>query len=136
MRVKGCLSAIDGLVVKIRLPNGTKSAITYFCNQDYYALNMKANACPNGEFLDINVGRDGATGDEYASKQSRLWKKCTNDDFKFTDAYYFKIRDAAYSTMPWLIDPYEGSQPLGGKNDVGNYHLQNQGKLLRGLLIR
>jgi len=38
--------------------------------------------------------------------------------------------------MPWLIAPYEGSQPLGGKNDFGNYHLQNQGKLLRGLLIR
>ena len=76
------------------------------------------------------------TGDEYASKQSRLWKKCTNDDSKFTDGYFFKIRDAAYSIMPWLIAPYEGAQPLGGKNDVGNYHLQNQGKLLRGLLIR
>ena len=62
MRVKGCLSAIDGLVVKIRLPNGTKSAITYLCYQDYYALNTKAHACPDGEFLDINVGRDGATG--------------------------------------------------------------------------
>jgi len=53
-----------------------------------------------------------------------------------TASYFFKIRDAAYSIMPWLIAPYEGSQPLGGKNDVGNYQLQNQGKLLRGLLIR
>ena len=58
---------------------------------------MKANACPNDEFLDINVGRDGATRDEYASKQSRLRKKCTNDDFKFTGAYFLKTRDAAYS---------------------------------------
>ena len=51
-------------------------------------------------------------------------------------ATFLKSEMRHTALMPWLIAPYEGSQPLGGKNDVGNYHLQNQGKLLRGLLIR
>ena len=122
MMVKGCLGAIDGLLCRIKLFPGTKSARNFLCYKDFYAMNVQAVAGPHGEFLYVNVGHAGATGDGCASRQSRFWKRCANDDFKFSEGNFF-IGDAAYTLMPWLLTPYQGPQLINGKNDVYNNHL-------------
>ena len=108
MGVEGVLGAIDGILIKIKLPAGVRSARKFLCHKSFYALNMQGIAGPDGDFMYINVGHAGATGDGCASRQSKWWTKCENDVFKYSDGYFF-IGDAAYSLMPWLVTPFEGS---------------------------
>jgi hypothetical protein len=121
-KMKGVLGAIDGLLVRINLPAGTKNARPYFCYKQFYALNLQGVAGPDGEFLYVNVGHAGATGDGCASRQSRFWHMCQQDEFHYSSGFFF-LGDAAYSLMPWLMTPYEGAQEVNGTKDVYNNHV-------------
>ena len=122
MKMKGCLGAIDGLLCKIVLFPGLKSARPYLSYKGHYSVNMQAVAGPNGEFLYVNVGHAGASGDGCAARQSLFWRRCAADNFKFSQGYFF-IGDAAYSLMPWLMTPFEGPQQVDGSKDVYNNYL-------------
>jgi hypothetical protein len=63
--MKGIIGAIDGLLVHIHLPAGTKNARPFRCYKSYYALNMQAVAGPDGEFLYVNIGHAGAVGERH-----------------------------------------------------------------------
>lgn len=117
--ISGQLGAIDGLLVHIILPANTKNARTFQCYKSYYALNVQGVAGPTGEFLYINIGHAGATSDGCASRQSQFWADCAADKFKYSLGYHF-LGDAAYSLMPWLITPFEGTFGVNSKQDIFN----------------
>jgi hypothetical protein len=121
-KMDGVLGAVDGLLVHIRLPDNTRNARPWLCYKSYYALNMQGVAGPDGEFLYVNVGHAGSTGDGCAIRQSQFWVNCMDDLYKYSDGYHF-LGDAAYSLMPWLMTPFEGLFTLGGMQDVFNLHL-------------
>ena len=136
--MQGILGAIDGLLVHIILPANTKSARKYRCYKQYYALNMQAVAGPNAEFLYVNIGHAGATGDGCASRQSRFWKRASNNDFHYKDGYFF-IGDAAYSLMPWMVTPYGGANGVNSKEDVFNLQLSKARQVVErafGIMIK
>lgn len=119
--IDGQLGAVDGLLVHIHLPPGTKNARKYQCYKSYYAMNMQAVAGPNGEYLYVNIGHAGATGDGCAIRGSKFWKMNERNVFKHTDGYHW-IGDNAYSLMPWLMCPYADAA-LGSQQDVYNLTL-------------
>jgi hypothetical protein len=54
MKMKGCLGAIDGLLCKIVLFPGLKSARPFLSYKGHYSLNLQAVAGPNAEFHTLN----------------------------------------------------------------------------------
>ena len=120
--IGGILGAIDGLLVRIVLPPGTKNARTYHCYKSFYALNVQGVAGPDGELMYVNVGHAGSTGDGYASKHCNWYKSCAENTYWYKDGYFF-LADAAYCLMPWCITPYEGVQGRNSPNDIFNFHL-------------
>lgn len=68
-KMEGILGAIDGLLLHIHLmPHANARA--YRCYKAFYALNMQGVAGPDGEFLYVNIGHKGATGDGTAARES------------------------------------------------------------------
>ena len=120
--VKGCLGAIDGLLVHINLPSNVKNARKFRCYKAYYALNCQAVAGPNAEFLYINIAHAGATGDGEAARRSNFWQRCEKNEFNYKEGYFY-IGDAAYSLLPWMITPYQGTYGVNSPEDVFNLQL-------------
>ena len=119
--IDGQLGAIDGLLIHIHLPPGTKNARKFQCYKSYYALNMQAVAGPNGEYLYVNIGHAGATGDGCAIRQSKFWKLNEDNVFKHTEGFFW-IADNAYGLMPWLMCPFADTT-LGTQQDIFNLQL-------------
>jgi hypothetical protein len=135
--MEGILGAIDGLLIRMKLPPGVKNARPYLCYKSFYALNMQGIAGPNGELLYINIGHKGATGDGCASRDSLFWKRCADNEFKYTDGFYF-LGDAAYSLMPWLMCPIPGSHLPDTRGDVYNNYLSKGRQVIErafGMLV-
>jgi hypothetical protein len=82
---------------------------------------MQGVAGPDGEFLYVNIGHAGATGDGCAIRGSKFWQSCEKDTFKFSDGYFW-IGDNAYGLMPWMITPYADTK-LNSKEGVFNLQL-------------
>ena len=135
--IEGQLGAIDGLLLHITLPPGTRNARKFLCYKQYYALNMQAVAGPTGEFLYLNIGHAGATGDGCAIRGSSFWAQCQANLFKYTEGYHF-ISDAAYGLMPWNMCPFPDTV-LGTAQDVYNLQLSKARQVVErafGMTIR
>ena len=120
--IVGILGAIDGLLVRINLPRNTINARPFHCYKSFYALNCQAVAGPDAEFLYVNVGHAGASGDGFASRDSSWWTWCESNLCDWMGGYFF-LGDGAYSLMPWLLTPFEGAHGRDTPPDVYNYHL-------------
>ena len=136
--IKGILGAIDGLLVRINLPRGVANARPYHCYKSFYALNVQAVAGPDAEFLYVNVGHAGASGDGFASRDSYWWRWCEINSCNWMGGYFF-LGDGAYSLMPWLLTPFDGAWGRDSPQDVYNYHLSKGRQVIErafGIMMR
>ena len=71
--LRGCVGAIDGLLMPIRRPHGELNERVFRCRKGFYALNIQAIADRDGRFLHASVGRcPGAAHDSYAWSRDPL----------------------------------------------------------------
>ena len=122
--MEGFFGAVDGLLVHITLPVGSRSARPFHCYKKFYALNMQGVAGCNGEFLYANIGHTGGTCDGYAIRDSTFWKLMETGYSTFGNVVYKIFGDGAYALRPWLITPFDAREvALDARRDVFNLNL-------------
>mmetsp|Transcript_14354 Transcript_14354/g.21806 ORF Transcript_14354/g.21806 Transcript_14354/m.21806 type:complete len:463 (+) Transcript_14354:336-1724(+) len=116
--IKGCVGAIDGLLIKIRRPSNKDSSNVkkFYCRKSFYALNMQAIVDADGRFLACDISCAGSANDVVAWSYMKEYEDM--EEKKLMPIGYFIIGDAAYGNTEYLVSPFTGECPP----DQDNYN--------------
>lgn len=119
----GCVLAIDGLVIKTRVPytSEVENINAYHNRHDCFGLVVLAGCDSNLKFNLFSCCSSGSTNDSLA------WEMCTLKrvlDEKLLPKKYYFIGDEAFACGPQMLSPWPG-RGIGEWKDSFNYHLSS-----------
>lgn len=133
-----CLGAIDGKHIRIQCPPNAGSE--FFNYKKYHSIVLQAVVDAEGNFITIDVGDYGRTGDSGVFGESNFGKKltagelnlpperqiCENNNYKFP---YVMVGDEAYPLRKYLMKPFPRKN-LTKETRIFNYRLSRARRLV------
>eukprot|EP00918_Siedleckia_nematoides_P084398 GHVU01185436.1.p1 GENE.GHVU01185436.1~~GHVU01185436.1.p1 ORF type:complete len:435 (-),score=16.09 GHVU01185436.1:448-1752(-) len=119
--VRGCVGAMDGLLVRIRAPsrNETGNVRSYFSGHYHCYGILVLGVCDHMcRFTHMTVASPGGGSDITAFRNSEI-RELTNR----LPMGRFMVADNAYICTETVITPFSGSDATDPVNDCFNYHL-------------
>jgi hypothetical protein len=120
---KGCVGAIDGLIIKILRPSKRfhRCPQSFFCGRyRCFGIAFQVIVGPDCEFLWSHGNAPGSVHDSTAFGMSQLYTALQNGQM---DVRFHLAGDGAYADESWLFTPY--AEPRSGKlstdKDTFNY---------------
>lgn len=110
---KGCVGAIDGLVIKIKRPSNSRHHCpqSFFCGRyKCFGIAFQVIVGPDCEFLWSYGNAPGSVHDSVAFGMSQLYTRLKNNALS---AKWHLAGDGAYCDESWLFTPYP--EPRVGK---------------------
>ena len=137
-RMKGCVMAMDGWVMKTRCPNLSEvtNQICYRNRKGVWGLVVFAGCDHKCRFTMFSVKCPGSTNDCIAWELTKLFQEVIVKE-KLPPQYYF-ICDEAVSSNEFVLSPF-GGRNIGTWRDSFNYHLSSMRQSIErafGLLTR
>lgn len=121
--MKGCVMAIDGLLVRTRAPtvNEVHNRKDWLCRKGGFAMLCMAGADINGKIVMATADYCGTTHD------STAWERCALhraiEEGKLPEKYFI-IGDEAFACREQVLCPYSG-RGLGQSKDAFNFYLSH-----------
>jgi hypothetical protein len=121
--LKGCVMAIDGLLVRTRAPtvNEVHNRKDWLCRKGGFAMLCMAGADVEGRIVMATANYCGTTHDSTAWEQCALHKAMEEGRLP---KEYFIIGDEAFACKEQVLCPYSG-RGLGEAKDAFNYYLSH-----------
>ena len=135
--MKGCVMAIDGLLVRTRAPTEDEvlNPKDWLCGKGGFAILAMAGADIKGRFVAATANYSGTTHDSTAWERSELHHAV--DEGRLPEKYFI-IGDEAYACKEQVLCPYSG-RGLGVAKDAFNYYLSHSRQCIErafGMLIQ
>eukprot|EP00808_Paulinella_micropora_P008193 g45156.t1 len=134
--LKGCIGALDGLVVAIKCPDkrDVPNPSRYYCRKGYYGLNLQAMCDSDLRFTWAEMKWPGSTNDSLALQSSSLMHTLLKKKLK---SQYFIVADNGYPISDHVLTPYKG-RTLTTERDTFNFYLSQKRQTIErafGVLI-
>ncbi len=121
--LRGCVAAVDGIVVKIRKPSDIYGLAKFFNRKGLYSIPVQAVVDSNYKFLAVSARCSGSTHDSTAFGLTRLGQKLADGDLPVG---FLVAGDEAYPCSEGLLTPWPGSsQALSTDRDCFNFFLSS-----------
>jgi hypothetical protein len=136
-RMQGCVMAIDGLVVKTRMPyaSETEGQLPYRNRKNCYAFIVLAGCDHQCKFTYVNAECTGGCNDAFVWNTCQL--KHRLDVLKELPAEFYMISDEGLPCTEYLLTPYGGR--VSRAKDSFNFHLSLMRQCIErafGMLVR
>ena len=109
--LNGCIGAIDGWIVKTKMPMKTKDRVcnptSFYSRKGYYGINVQVKVDKNKRVVFRDISSRGAEHDSTAWKNSPLYTWCIDNWEYLAEKGFYFIGDSAYSFMSFLVTPFE-----------------------------
>eukprot|EP00808_Paulinella_micropora_P009898 g40805.t1 len=136
--LKGCIGALDGLVVAIKCPDkrDVPNPSRYYCRKGHYGLNLQAMCDSDLRFTWEEMKWPGSTNDSLALQSSSLMHTLLKKKLK---SQYFIVADNGYPIIlsDHVLTPYKG-RTLTTERDTFNFYLSQKRQTIErafGVLI-
>ncbi len=126
--INGCIGAIDGWIVKIRMPSigrdlhHNSNPATYFSRKGFYGINVQAIVDKKKRILYRNIINRGAEHDSTAFKNSKFYQWLMNNWRKLADKGFYFIGDSAYSIKSFLLTPFDNAVHRSAEDNYNFFH--------------
>eukprot|EP00808_Paulinella_micropora_P028703 g39764.t1 len=122
--LKGCIGALDGLVVAIKCPDkrDVPNPSRYYCRKGYYGLNLQAMCDSDLRFTWAEMKWPGSTNDSLALQSSSLMHTILKKKLK---SQYFIVADNGYPISDHVLTPFKG-RTLTTERDTFNFYLSQK----------
>jgi hypothetical protein len=120
--MKGCVGAIDGIIIKTRRPSHKEDSQPrrFFCSRKQcYGLNAQATCDAIRKFTDVDISFPSSTGDSLAHRSSDLGMKLEQG---LLPDWAWLNGDSAYCNSKYMMTPVSGTAAnMGIWADSYNY---------------
>ena len=108
--MNGCIGALDGWKVKIKMPTKEKDNVSkpssFYSRKGYFGLNVQCIVDKQKRVLFHTIKSRGV---EHDSKNSNLYKYLMNNYLSLCKMGYYFIGDSAYELKSFLLTPYDNA---------------------------
>jgi hypothetical protein len=118
-RLEGCVMALDGLVVQVKLPSDVDNQVSYRNRKGCFALVVLAGCDHACRFTYVNASCPGSSNDQFVWNLCELNHRIQQGQMP---GKYFIIADEGLVCTNYLLTPYSGRR-LSVEHDSWNYHL-------------
>lgn len=121
--IKGVISALDGLAVKIAQPRDVPDPRKYYNRKSFFAVVVQAACTADFTFTYVSASNSGSTHDSTAIQSCGLWRVLTE---KILPRWAIVVCDDAYAHVGNLLCPYSGAEVTDIQDSFNYYQSSNR----------
>ena len=125
--LSGCISTIDGWLVKVRCPtlDEVPNPGKYMCRKGFFAMNVQAIVDKKKRILWSYIGEKGCVHDSTMFKNSTLYAHLMDKADQMLENKLYIVGDSAYALRGFLLCPFDNAKQYSDEDNF-NFFLSSQ----------